>query len=124
VNAVPLYWRVHQKIGLSHAEFFRALLPAVNGAFFMCLAVVASKLLLDGHLVPVVWHLVQACPWELPYLPKIELMLQWLLDGHFGHGIRLIVQIACGAVAYILALWIFHSERLLAFRRSLAAVST
>ena len=122
VNAVPLYWRVHQKVGLTHKEFFRALLPAINGVFFMFLAVVISKSILDGYFLSTAQLFVQACPWGAPYLPRISQMLQWLLDGHFGHGVRLIVQVACGAVAYILVLWIFHCERLLAFRRNLAKV--
>ncbi|MFZ4698718.1 MAG: lipopolysaccharide biosynthesis protein [Candidatus Methylumidiphilus sp.] len=122
VNAIPLYWRAHQKIGMTHGEFFRTLWPAINGTVFMVLAVVAVKLILDGYFLPTAQLVVQACPHGSPYLPQISQMLQWLLDGHFGHGVRLIVQVVCGAVAYIAALWIFHSERLLAFRRSLAAV--
>ncbi len=116
VNAFPLYWKVQRKIGLTHIEFFRALLPAITGTFFMVLVVLASKSLLDGHFLPTAQYIIQACPWESTYLPKIALMLQWLLDGHFGHLVRLITQIVCGGVAYILAVWIFHRQRLLAFR--------
>ena len=122
VNAVPLYWRVHQKIGLAHAEFFRAILPAITGSVFMALVVVASKLLLDGYAWPMVQHFIQACPWESPYLPKIALMLQWLLDGHFGHLVRLIVQIVCGGVVYGLAVWIFHRDRILTLRHGIAKI--
>ena len=122
VNAIPLYWRVHRKIGLTHREFFRALLPAINGSVVMSLGVLASKSLLNGHFWPTIQPIIQACPWESPYLPKITLMLQWLLDGRFGHLVRLIVQIVCGGTAYILTVWIFHRERLLAFRHGIAKI--
>ena len=122
VNAVPLYWRVHQKIGVTHTEFFRTLLPAINGGIFMFLSVVVAKITLDGHFLTTALRVVQECPTDIPYLQQVKLMLQWLLDGHFGHGVRLAVQITCGAVAYTLVIWIFHRERLLVFRRSFAAV--
>jgi len=122
VNAVPMYWRVHQKIGLTHSEFFRTLSPAINGTVFMTLAVVASKSLLDGDFWPMVQQAVQACPLDTPYLPQISQMLQWLMDGHFGPLIRLLAQVICGAVAYILTLWVFHRERLMAFSRGFAGM--
>ena len=122
VNAVPIYWRVHQKIGLSHREFFRALLPAINGTIFMVLAVAVSKLLLDGQFQPLAQLIVEACPRDMNNLLQIVLSLQGLLDGHFGHLGRLVVQVVCGSVAYTLTVWIFHRERILAFRRSLTAI--
>jgi len=123
VNAVPLYWRVHQKIGLSHVEFFRTLLPAITGSALMSLAVIAAKFVLDGQLEGSVnWLIAQVSPWESPIMLKAAPMLQWVLDGHFGTGVRLAVQVLCGAVAYVLALWVFHRERLLAFRRGLASM--
>ena len=122
VNAVPLYWKVHKKIGLAHREFFRALLPAISGTVVMCLGVIATKLILDGRLEPAVGIIVQACPTDIPFPPQIAAMLQWLLDGHFGQEVRLFVQVTCGAVAYLLAVWIFHRERLLAIGRGIAKV--
>ncbi len=122
VNAVPLYWRVHQKIGLPHREFFRTLWPAISGSALMCLAVMAAQQMLDGQLGHEVWRVVQVLPGELPYLPQLAHGLQWLLDGHFGPGVRLGVQVACGAVTYILAIWIFHRERLLAFGHGIAKI--
>ena len=123
VNAVPLYWRVHQKIGLSHAEFFRTLSPAITGSALMSLAVIAVKCVLDGQLEgPVSWLVAQAGPWESTFLLKVAPMVKWALDGHFGTGVRLAVQVICGAVAYVLALWFFHRERLLALRHGLASM--
>lgn len=122
VNAVPLYWRVHQKVGLPHREFFRALWPAISGSALMCLAVMAAQQILDGQLGHEVRWVVQVLPAELPYLPQLAHGLQWLLDGHFGPLVRLTVQVVCGAVAYILAIWIFHRERLLAFRHGIAKI--
>ncbi len=122
VNAVPLYWRVHQKIGLTHVEFFRTLLPAINGTVFMSLVVLASKSLLNGHFWPTAQLVIQGCPSDVPYLPQITQMLQWFLDGHFGHGVRLVVQVACGAFAYALTVWVFHRQRLLAFRHVFATI--
>ncbi len=122
VNAVPLYWRVHQKIGLTHVEFFRTLFPAINGTVFMSLVILASKSLLNGHFWPTAQLVIQGCPSDVPYLPQITQMLQWFLDGHFGHGVRLVVQVACGAFAYALTVWVFHRQRLLAFRHVFATI--
>ena len=88
----------------------------------MCLGVIATKLILDGRLEPAVGIIVQACPTDIPFPPQIAAMLQWLLDGHFGQEVRLFVQVTCGAVAYLLAVWIFHRERLLAIGRGIAKV--
>ena len=122
VNALPLYWRVHQKIGMTHSGFFRALWPAIHGTVFMSLAVAISKSLLDGHLLHIEQIVIHGCPENTPYLPQIEQTLHWLLDGHFGHAVRLIVQSTCGAVVYALVVWIFHRERLMAFRRGFVAI--
>ena len=122
VNALPLYWRVHQQIGLTHREFLRALLPAVNGSVFMVFAVEAVKLILSGKLGPMVGLIVREGPWQTPYYLEVAAILQWLLDGHFGHGVRLFVQIASGASVYVLVVWIFHRKRLLAFRHGIAKI--
>ena len=120
VSAVPLYRKVCRKIGLTHTEFFHTLLPAITGSVIMSLALVGVKAILNGHLGPVIGRIVQAGHWELPYFLKIAAMLQWLLDGHFGNIVRLVVQVACGAVVYVLALLFFHRERLLALRGGFA----
>lgn len=118
VNMIPLYWRTHQKIGLSHEEFLCALLPAINGTICMSLVVLAVKWILHGHIVPEDWFSVQGYTYIENFLP----MLQGLLDGHFGHGVRLTIQVACGALAYALAIWLFHRKRLLAFRHGFAKI--
>ena len=88
----------------------------------MVLAVAVSKLLLDGQFQPLAQLIVEACPRDMNNLLQIVLSLQGLLDGHFGHLGRLVVQVVCGSVAYTLTVWIFHRERILAFRRSLTAI--
>lgn len=118
--AIPLYLKVCRHIRLTHREFFRTLSPAITGSLIMSLAVVTVRLILDGHLGPVVARIVQTDPWELPYFLSIAAMLQWLLDGHFGHAVRLMVQVVFGGGVYVLAVWAFHRERLLAFRQSFA----
>lgn len=122
VTAAPLYWKVHRKIGLAHTAFFQTLLPAINGSLLMALAVLAVKLVLDGRFGPVVWLVLKRYQWDTPYLLDIAAMLQWLLDGHFGHTVRLLVQVVCGGVVYVLAIWTFHREWLLAFRQGLANI--
>jgi teichuronic acid exporter len=51
VNALPIYWRLRQRISLSNADVLRALAPATTSAAFMAIVVMLAKLLFpqSGH---------------------------------------------------------------------------
>ncbi len=83
---LPLYRRTFRVTGLSPRRYLAALAPAVSGTLLLAAAVLGVRLLLSGAAAG------------------------------FGPAARLALQVAAGAAAYGLALFLFHRGRLRAFR--------